>query len=240
MTPGKAGSAHLPGLRRDPQLPAGASDPAQRPPPPPPGKGRPSRGGGIRCCHSCRTRRPGAVTRILLPRPLRPAPPARTPRLAPRSGTPALTFPRCSALLAHSPYPGAGAAWRSVPGNQGRAGGVGAAHRRLPAQPPEPPLLPPPPPSMAAAPPPDNGSDAPPPPLGPAPQPRPSPRAPPLVCVYNPRPGDWGAILTMGGSLEAGKQNPIGDWFCMGTGPKPVKRLETETLMGRYLPLIYV
>lgn len=46
---------------------------------------------------------PGFVNPVPPPRPLRPAPPTRTPRLAPRSETLALTFPRCSALLAHSP-----------------------------------------------------------------------------------------------------------------------------------------
>jgi hypothetical protein len=159
--PSKVDSAHFPGLRWDLRLyetAASANGEGETAPSP--------RGGrGIHCCHFCQAQMASGCHLSITAKAAeaRPANTLPTQRPAPCSRTPGLTFPGWSALLAHSPQPGVGAAGRSVPGGRGRAGGVGAAHRRLPAQPPEPPPPPPPPPSMTAAPPPDNGSDAPPP-----------------------------------------------------------------------------
>lgn len=98
------------------------------------GPAAPRRGGGIRRCHFCRSRtasgcHPGPLTGLL-----RPAQPARSPH----ARTPALTFPRCSALLAHSPSPGAGTARRSVPGAGAGAGAweplTAASQRSLPSR----------------------------------------------------------------------------------------------------------
>ncbi|XP_075410100.1 uncharacterized protein LOC142452765 [Tenrec ecaudatus] len=175
----EAGRAHLPGLRPERRLPAAA---------------RCQRAAAAAAPAPARAAPEGQSPhkgRAPAPRPFLPhldgpglsaqshgsGGPPRQPPPGDHPETPALTFPRCSALLAHSPQRGAGAARRSVPRGRGPAGGVGAAHRRLPAQPPEPPP-PPPHPSMAAAPPPDNGSDAPP----PASRPQPQPRPPACVC----------------------------------------------------------
>lgn len=94
-----------PGALAEPRLPAAGRYPAHSSPRPRrSGRADPSRGGGVRCCHFCRTRtasgcHPGPTATAAEARPANP----HRPRLAPRSGTPALTFPRCSALLAHSP-----------------------------------------------------------------------------------------------------------------------------------------
>lgn len=102
--PGKAGSAPLPGLRRDRGSPRPPGTRCAAAPAPAAREGQPpAEDGASAVAISAAPGRPRAVTRVSPPRPLRPAPPARTPRQAPRSGTPALTFPRGSALLAHSP-----------------------------------------------------------------------------------------------------------------------------------------
>lgn len=62
----------------------------------------------------------------------------------------------------------------------------------------------------------------------------PPPMAPPLALVHRPTALGLGTILTTGGSLQARGQIPIEDWFKVGSGPSSVKRLEAETLKGRY------
>lgn len=105
MGPGKAGSAHFPGLRRRPRLPV-ADAPAA-------GKDRPpvAEGNSLlpfwsrRSASGCH-RGPSAT----VARPTSTQPPPGSP-----ARDPELTFPGGSALLAHSPQPRVGAARRSVP-----------------------------------------------------------------------------------------------------------------------------
>lgn len=81
-----------------PPAPARSSSRPRRP-----GTADPSKEGAFSVAISVTARRPRAVTTVPSPQPPRPAQKTRTLRPAPRSRTPALTFPRCSALLAHSP-----------------------------------------------------------------------------------------------------------------------------------------
>lgn len=107
VTPGKAELCRLPGL--GPRHPRGHPVPGAQelpPPPPPPGKSRPQPGTAdpLLSFRSSRTAsgcHPDPLATAAEARPRQPASPAGLP--APLSRTPALTFPRCSALLAHSP-----------------------------------------------------------------------------------------------------------------------------------------
>ena len=107
VTPGKAELCRLPAL--GPRHPRGHPVPGAQeppPPPPPPGKSRPQprtadpllsflSGRTASGCH------PDPLATAAEARPRQPASPAGLP--APLSRTPALTFRRCSAMLAHSP-----------------------------------------------------------------------------------------------------------------------------------------